>query len=151
MPPPPAPTSAFWKLQRRLARLNASLFRMTRGKVGGRFQGAPVLLLDHVGRKSGQTRTSPLIYLDDNRRLVVVASKGGTDAHPAWFHNLMAMESATVELPGGQRRRVRPRVAEGDERAALWDRMVAIYQPYATYATYTERRIPVVVLDPADG
>ncbi len=118
--------------------------------MGGRFLGgAPVLLLNHVGRKSGEARTSPLIYLDDSPRLVVVASKGGTDTHPAWFHNLMAMESAEVELPGGQRRRVRPRIAEQDERAALWERVVAIYPPYATYATYTQRQIPVVVLEPA--
>jgi deazaflavin-dependent oxidoreductase (nitroreductase family) len=108
-----------------------------------------VLLLDHVGRKSGQARTNPLIYLDDAPRLVIVASKGGTDANPAWFHNLMAMATTEVELPGGERRRVRPRVAEGDERAALWERLVAVYQPYATYATHTERQIPVVVLEPA--
>lgn len=151
MPKSPAPTSPQWKLLRQLARLNAVLFRTTRGRLGGRFHRAPVLLLNHVGRKSGQTRTSPLIYLDDNPRLVIVASKGGTDAHPAWFHNLMAMESAEVELPGGQRRRVRPRVADGDEREALWERLVAIYQPYATYATYTRRQIPVVVLEPAGG
>jgi F420H(2)-dependent quinone reductase len=149
MPKPPAPTSPYWKLQRQLARLNKFLFRKTRGKVGGKFLGAPVLLLDHVGRKSGQARTNPLIYLDDAPRLVIVASKGGTDAHPAWFHNLMAMATTEVELPGGERRRVRPRVAEGDERAALWERLVAIYKPYATYATYTEREIPVVVLEPA--
>lgn len=148
MPKPPVSTSPYWKLQRQLARLNAVLFRRTRGKVGSRFLGAPVLLLNHVGRRSGQARTSPLIYLDDAPRLVVVASKGGTDDHPAWFLNLMAMESAEVELPGGQRRRVRPRVADGDERAALWDRLVAIYKPYAAYATYTQRQIPVVVLEP---
>ncbi|MET0133370.1 MAG: nitroreductase/quinone reductase family protein [Kibdelosporangium sp.] len=149
MPKPPAPTSPYWKLHRQLARLNKFLFRKTRGKVGGKFLGAPVLLLDHVGRKSGQARTSPLIYLDDAPRLVIVASKGGTDAHPAWFHNLMAMATTEVELPGGERRQVRPRVAEGDERTALWARLVAIYKPYAAYATYTERQIPVVILDPA--
>ena len=108
-----------------------------------------MLLLDHVGRKSGQARTNPLIYLDDAPRLIIVASKGGVDAHPAWFHNLMAMKTTQVELPGGERRRVRPRIAEGEERAALWERLVAHFQPYATYATYTERQIPVVVLEPA--
>ncbi|HEX6340248.1 nitroreductase family deazaflavin-dependent oxidoreductase [Umezawaea sp.] len=148
MPKPPAPTSPYWKLHRGLARLNEFLFRKTRGRVGGTFLGAPVLLLDHVGRKSGQARTNPLIYLDDAPRLVVVASKGGSDAHPAWFHNLMAMSTTEVELPGGDRRRVRPRVAEGEERAALWERLVAVYRPYSTYATYTEREIPVVVLEP---
>lgn len=151
MPKPPSPTSRYWKLHRQLARFNTFLFRKTDGKVGGSyFDGAPVLLLHHVGRKSGQARTSPLIYLDDSPRLVIVASKGGVDAHPAWFHNLMAMAATEVELPGGERRRVRPRVAEGAERARLWERAVAIYKPYATYATYTEREIPVVVLEPAD-
>ncbi|SFJ67901.1 MULTISPECIES: nitroreductase family deazaflavin-dependent oxidoreductase [Amycolatopsis] len=149
MPKAPAPTSPYWKLQRQMTRFNTWLFRTTGGKAGSTFRKAPVLLLNHVGRKSGQARTSPLIYLDDAPRLVIVASKGGTDAHPAWFHNLMAMESAEVELPGGERRRVRPRVAEGDERAALWERLVAIYRPYAAYATYTQRQIPVVVLEPA--
>ena len=148
MPKPPPSSSPYWKLHRLLPRINEVLFRRTRGRVGGKFLGAPVLLLDHVGRKSGQARTNPLIYLDDAPRLVVVASKGGTDTHPAWFHNLMAMETTEVELPGGDRRRVRPRVAEGDERAVLWERLVAVYRPYANYATYTERRIPVVVLEP---
>ncbi|MEV6443149.1 nitroreductase/quinone reductase family protein [Amycolatopsis sp. NPDC051716] len=149
---PPPPTSRYWKLQRRLARLNTFLFRTTGGKVGGSFfGGAPVLLLHHVGRKSGEARISPLIYVDDSPRLVVVASKGGVDAHPAWFHNLTAMAATEVELPGGERRRVRPRVAEGAERARLWERAVAVYKPYATYATYTERKIPVVVLEPADA
>lgn len=149
MPKPPVSTSPYWKFARQLARFNNFLFRRTRGKVGGKFMGAPVLLLDHVGRRTGQARTSPLIYLDDAPRLVIVASKGGTDDHPAWFHNLMAMAATEVELPGGVRRRVRPRVAEGEERAALWERLVAIYPPYASYATYTERQIPVVVLEPA--
>ncbi|MEV4020546.1 nitroreductase/quinone reductase family protein [Nonomuraea angiospora] len=81
--------------------------------------------------------------------MVIVASKGGVGAHPARFHNLMAMETTEVELPGGERRRVRPRLAEGEERAALWGRLVAMYKPYADYATYTERQIPVVVLEPA--
>lgn len=149
MPKPPPSTSRYWQFNNLLTGLNTVLFRRTRGKVGGKLMGAPVLLLDHLGRKTGQPRTSPLIYLDDAPRLVVVASKGGTDTHPAWYHNLMAMPSTEVELPGGERRRVHPRVAEGDERAALWQRVVAIYRPYASYATYTDREIPVVVLEPA--
>ncbi|MDR7275292.1 nitroreductase/quinone reductase family protein [Catenuloplanes atrovinosus] len=152
MPKPPAPSSLFWKLHRRLARLNTVLFRRTRGRVGGTyFGGPPVLLLHHVGRRSGRARINPLIYLDDAPRLVIIASKGGVDTHPAWFHNLMAMSATEVELPGGERRRVRPRVAEGAERASLWERAVAIYRPYATYATHTRREIPVVVLEPAGG
>lgn len=147
---PPPSSSRSWTVFRLLGRLNAAVFRITRGKVGGRMGGAPVLLLDHVGRRSGQARTTPLLYLEDAPRLVIVASKGGVDDHPAWFHNLMAMESAEVELPGGERRRVRPRVAEGDERTALWERLVAMYPSYAEYQTFTERQIPVVVLEPAE-
>lgn len=149
MAKPPASTSRTWVLLRQLARLNTLVFRVTRGRLGGSMQGAPVLLLDHVGRRSGQARTTPLIYLEDGPRLVIVASKGGVDDHPAWFHNLMAMDTAEVELSHGARRRVRPRLAEGDERAALWARLVAVFPPYADYATYTQRQIPVVVLEPA--
>ena len=135
-----------------MARFNTFLFRRTRGRVGGTFfGGAPVLLLHHVGRRSGEARVSPLIFLDDGPRLVIVGSKGGTDTHPAWFHNLMAMSETEVELPGGTRRRVTPRVAQGAERAALWERLVGIYRPYATYATHTEREIPVIVLEPASS
>ena len=144
-------SSSFWSLHRQGARLQKSLFRATKGRVGATFLGAPVLLLDHVGRRSGAARTNPLIYLDHAPDLVVVGSKGGSDAHPAWFHNLMAMPITEVELRGGVRRRVRPRVATGAERDALWSRLVEVFPPYADYAGYTGREIPVVVLEPADG
>lgn len=146
---PPRSDNPYWKLHRQLARLNKVVFRLTRGRIGSRFRGSPVLLLDHVGRRSGEARTNPLIYLDDAPNLVVVASKGGTDTHPAWFHNLMAMDSTEVELPGGVRRRVRPRIAEGAERDTLWPRLVAVYKPYEAYQRKTERRIPLIVLEPA--
>jgi deazaflavin-dependent oxidoreductase (nitroreductase family) len=145
----PPPSSAWWKIQRRLAALNKVLFRATDGRLGSRYAGAPVLLLDHVGRRTGQLRTNPLIYLDDGPNLVIVASKGGTDEHPHWFHNLMAMKSTEVELPGGVRRPVKPRVTEGAERDALWSRLVELYKPYGTYAKRTDRQIPVVVLEAA--
>ncbi|MBB5919114.1 deazaflavin-dependent oxidoreductase (nitroreductase family) [Actinoalloteichus hoggarensis] len=146
---PPRPDSPYWVLHRQMARFNKWLFRRTKGRRGGTFLGAPVLLLDHVGRRTGQARTNPLIYLDDAPNLVLVASKGGIDVNPAWFHNLMAMSTTEVELPGGVRRRVRPRVAEGEERAALWERVIVLYPPYADYAKRTERLIPVIVLEPA--
>jgi F420H(2)-dependent quinone reductase len=148
MPKAPRSDSPYWKLHRQLARFNKVVFRATKGRLGSTFRGSPVLLLDHVGRRTGQARTSPLIYLDAAPDLVVVASKGGTDDHPAWFHNLMAQDTTEVELPGGIRRRVRPRIAEGPERDALWRRLVALYRPYAAYQSYTERQIPVVVLEP---
>ena len=108
---------------------------------------APILLLHHVGAKSGTHRVQPLIYLGDGDRLVVVASKGGTDKNPAWFHNLMANPETEVEV-GRDRRPVRARKANDEERAALWPRLVEIYPDYADYQTYTERTIPVIVLDP---
>ena len=131
--------------------MNIALFRATGGRVGGSIGKARILLLHHTGRRSGQKRVSPLLFLQDGANVVVVASKGGVDKHPAWFHNLMAMESTEVELPGRERRRVRPRVAEGDEREHLWPRLVGIYRPYESYATYTDRQIPVVVLEPAQA
>jgi deazaflavin-dependent oxidoreductase (nitroreductase family) len=106
-------SASFWSFNRQGARLNKAVFRATKGRLGASFRGAPVLLLDHVGRRSGTSRTSPLIYLDNAPALVVVGSKGGSDSHPAWFHNLMAMTVTEVELPGGIHRRVRPRVASG--------------------------------------
>jgi F420H(2)-dependent quinone reductase len=111
---------------------------------------APTLVLHDVGRRSGQERVTPLIYLDRPPDLVIVASKGGTDRNPAWFHNLTAMTTARVDLPGGVSRIVRPRVAGPEERAQLWPQLVEIFPDFATYATYTEREIPVVVLEPAD-
>ena len=88
------------------------------------------------------------MYLDDDADVVVVASKGGTDTHPAWFHNLMAMSETEVEVRG-ERRRVRPRLADAEERARLWSRLVALYPPYEEYQSFTSRKIPVVVLEPA--
>ncbi|GAB3574174.1 hypothetical protein GCM10027445_34570 [Amycolatopsis endophytica] len=143
-------STSFWNLHKRGARLQKVLFRSTKGRLGATFRGAPVLLLDHVGRRSGEFRTNPLIYLDDEPDLVVAASKGGSDMHPAWFHNLMAMPVTEVELRGGIRRRVRPRVAVGAERAALWSRLVEVFPSYDDYAGYTGREIPVVVLEPVD-
>jgi deazaflavin-dependent oxidoreductase (nitroreductase family) len=151
MAKPPPPSSPVWKLWEGLTRINIVLFRATGGRVGGSIGKAKILLLHHTGRRSGTERVSPLIYLDDGADVVVVASKGGVDKHPSWFHNLMAMDATEVELPGRERRRVTPRVAEGPERERLWPRLVGIYKPYESYATYTTRDIPVVVLEPAQS
>jgi deazaflavin-dependent oxidoreductase (nitroreductase family) len=149
MPKPPPPESPFWKVFGAMTGVHKKLFRATDGKVGGRmpFTGSPILILHHVGRKSGTRRESPLIYVPHGDDIAIIASKGGVDRNPAWFHNLMASPETVVELPGGERRRVRARLAEGDERRAWWDRAVAVYKPYAEYQTYTDRQIPVVLLD----
>jgi F420H(2)-dependent quinone reductase len=147
MPKPPPAGSKFWKAWEVLTRVNIGLFRATGGRVGGKMGRAPVLLLHHTGAKSGKKRVSPLIYVPDGENVVIVASKGGIDRNPAWFHNLRAHPETEVELPREGRRRVRARVSEGTERERLWEKAVAIYKPYADYQTYTERQIPVVVLE----
>jgi deazaflavin-dependent oxidoreductase (nitroreductase family) len=149
MPKPPPSSSPFWKLWEGLTRVNVALFRATGGRVGGRVGKAPILLLHHTGARSGTERVSPLIYLPDGDDLVVVASKGGVDRHPAWFHNLGAHPDTEVEVPREGRRAVRARVVSDEaERARLWPRLVEIYRPYESYQTYTERKIPLVVLEP---
>lgn len=145
--PPPA-LSLFWKLLNLVAHVNVALYRLTGGRLGGRLGQAPILLVHHVGRRSGKARVTPLLYLADQDRLVIVASKGGSDRHPAWFHNLMANPGTTVEI-GRERRRVRARQASEQERARLWPRLVEMYPSYATYQTHTDRLIPVVVLERA--
>jgi F420H(2)-dependent quinone reductase len=123
-------------------------YRATGGLVGHRVPGAPpMLLLDHVGAKSGKHRTTPLAYLGDGEDLVLVASKGGSPRHPAWFHNLRANPDTTVQVGSG-RRAVRARVATAEERARLWPKVVGMYRGYRHYQRRTEREIPLVILEP---
>jgi F420H(2)-dependent quinone reductase len=123
-------------------------YRATGGLVGHRVPGAPpMLLLDHVGAKSGKHRTTPLAYLGDGEDLVLVASKGGSPRHPAWFHNLRANPGTTVQVGSG-RRAVRARVATAEQRARLWPKVVQMYPGYRHYQRRTEREIPLVILEP---
>ena len=105
------------------------------------------LLLDHVGAKSGKRRTTPLTYLREGEKLVIVASKGGHPKNPAWFHNLRANPDTTVQV-GSRRRPVRARVATRAERTRLWPRVVDLYGGYRDYQERTEREIPLVILEP---
>jgi deazaflavin-dependent oxidoreductase (nitroreductase family) len=138
-----------------MARGQVKVFRLTDGRVGSRWRiGAglrrpvPTLLLDHVGRKSGTPYTTPLLYLADGPDLVVVGSQGGLPRDPQWVANLRAHPDATVHLRRERGRPVRARVADGDERARLWPRLVELYADFATYQATTDRVIPVVVLEP---
>lgn len=140
----------FWKAMNVGTRLNVAIYRASGGKRGNTIKGAPVLLLHHRGRKSGKQRVAPVLYLEDGDRLVIVASRGGTHQHPAWFHNIKEADSVGVEV-GRDRRTLRPRVASAEERAELWPRLVEMYPDYAEYQTFTDREIPVVVLDPTGG
>jgi F420H(2)-dependent quinone reductase len=137
-----------WPVLRRLMGLHTVAYRATGGLVGHRFPGAPpMLLLDHVGAKSGIERTTPLVYVEDGDDLVLVASKGGYPRNPAWFHNLRAHPEATVQV-GSRRRAVRARVAGASERDRLWPKAVAVYGGYEDYQERTDREIPLVILEP---
>lgn len=128
--------------------LHTAAYRATGGLVGHRIPGLPpMLLLDHTGAKSGTRRTTPLVYLREGRDLVVVASKGGYDKHPGWLHNLRAHPDTTVQV-GRRRVAVCAREATGEERARLWPKAVEAYSSYEDYQGRTERRIPLVILEP---
>lgn len=139
-----------WPALRRLTGLHTILYRATGGLVGHRLPGGPsMLLLDHVGARSGARRTTPLVYVEDGDDLVLIASKGGHPRNPAWFHNLLAHPETTVQV-GSARRRVRARVASSAERERLWPKAVAAYSGYAGYQRRTNREIPLVILEPLD-
>jgi deazaflavin-dependent oxidoreductase (nitroreductase family) len=137
-----------------MATSNVWLYRTTGGRIGGTWRiGAgfrnpvPICLLEHRGRKTGKVRTTPLVYLADGDRVVVVASQAGRPEHPMWYLNLLAHPEVTVQI-GSRRRPMRARVAEHGEREQLWSRLVDLYADYDSYQSWTERVIPVVVLEP---
>ncbi len=136
-------------LVRVISQLNIWVYRATGGRVGGRFlRGAPVLLLTTQGRRSGQPRTAPLLYLEDGGRIVVVASKGGMSHHPLWYRNVEANPEVEVEI-GREKQRMVARVATDSEKRELWPKVVAMYRDYDDYQARTERKIPVVILMPS--
>jgi len=137
-----------------MAAANVWLYRRTGGRVGGTWRiGAgfrnpvPICLLEHNGRKTGKVRTTPLVYLEDGARIIVVASQAGRPEHPMWYLNLLAHPVVTVQVRS-QRRSMRARVAEGAEREILWRRLVDLYADYDSYQSWTDRVIPVLVLEP---
>ena len=120
-------------------------YRANGGTVTGPFAGRPLVLLTTTGARSGEPRTTPLVYTTDGERLVIIASKGGAPNNPAWYHNLTANPEATVEL-GTERFQVRAEVAQGDERDRLFEAQAAQMPNFAEYQQKTSRRIPVVTL-----
>lgn len=128
-------------------KLHGSLLRLSGGRLGRQVYGLPVLLLTCRGWRSGKLRQTPLCYCEDAGNLAVIASKAGEPENPAWFRNLMAHPNAEVQVAGA-RRAVRARVAQEPERARVWGRMASIYPEYESYQRRTERRIPVVILEP---
>jgi deazaflavin-dependent oxidoreductase (nitroreductase family) len=125
------------------------VLKVSGGRLGWDAQNMPVLELTTTGRKSGRPHsimlTSPV---QEGNTIVVVASRGGDDHHPAWFLNLQANPQVEVAMKGGSRRRMRARVATPEERARLWPLVIADHKNYAGYQTRTQREIPLVLLEP---
>ncbi|CAN5743423.1 nitroreductase/quinone reductase family protein [soil metagenome] len=127
--------------------VHAGVYRATGGKLFGRMGKSPILLLNTVGRKSGKKRAIPLLYVVDGEDFVIIASKGGTPTHPAWYLNLKANPETTVEV-GDRKVRVKAEEVDAEEKIRLWQKMVEMYPTYDDYQKKTEREIPLLVLHP---
>ena len=152
--PPGLDSAVVKKLLKRVSRSQVWLYRRSNGRLGGTWRvGAafrkpvPVLLLDHLGRRSGTLFTTPLLYLEDGADVVVVASQGGMAVDPQWYRNLLATPDTQVQI-GAELRLVRARDADPAERERLWPLLDDLYADFASYRSWTEREIPVVVLEP---
>lgn len=137
-----------WPILGPLMRWHAALYRVTGGLVGGSIPGLPsLLLLDHVGARSGKRRTTPLVYMPVGDDYLVVASKGGHPRNPAWLHNLRANPDTEVQI-GRRRIPVRAREATPGEASRLWPRAAEYNPPWGRYRERTSREIPLVLLEP---
>lgn len=138
-------------LGRRLTKVHVAVYRRSKGRVAGHLPGWPkarIVLVDHVGAKTGRERTSPLMYHEDGDSIVVAATKGGQPTNPAWFHNLMANPETTIQI-GSETRDVRARRASDQERDRLWPGFVAFYPGYEFFRSHAgDREIPIVILEP---
>lgn len=125
-------------------------FRANGGKVGGSFEGSPLLLLHHTGARSGRDRVTPLMYLQVDGGYTVFATKGGAPAHPDWYYNLIAHPGAEIEIGDGgdaiERKRVTARVLQGEERDKAWEQQKQQFPEFAGYEERTDRVIPAVFL-----
>ena len=143
------------KIIKAASKAHVGVFKLTNGHIGSKWRvgagfkkPAPTLLLEHTGRKSGKVFTTPVLFLTDSANLVIVASQGGMPKNPQWFANLVEHPDTKVHLRGERGRPVRARVATPTEKAALWPRLVDMYADYDKYQTWTDREIPVVILEP---
>ena len=127
--------------------IHRGLYRLTKGSIGAKLGGRPMVLLTTTGRKSGKQRTIPLQYMEDGDNIIVVASNGGNVNHPAWWHNVNANADVTIQV-GKKTTRARAETANEEERARLWPVLVDYYPGYQGYEDETERTVPVVILRP---
>ncbi|OBK10203.1 nitroreductase family deazaflavin-dependent oxidoreductase [Mycobacterium asiaticum] len=130
-----------------MARANTSIYRLSNGKLGGTIKRAPVALLTTTGRRSGEPRVSPLIYVRDGDRVVLVASRGGSNKHPLWYLNLKAQPKVSVQIRD-EVLQLKARDATPEERERYWSQLAAVYPPLDDYKTWTDRTIPIVICDP---
>jgi deazaflavin-dependent oxidoreductase (nitroreductase family) len=130
---------------RSIGRLHAWLWRLTRGRFVDAAGAAPFLLLTTTGRKTGRLRTTPVLYLEDGSDLVLVASFGGNDMHPAWYLNLKEYPEAKVVIRG-ERRPVIAREITSEEKKLIWPRLVKLYPQFSLYQQRTSREIPLMRL-----
>jgi deazaflavin-dependent oxidoreductase (nitroreductase family) len=132
-----------------MSKANTWVFRATGGRLGAKFlRGAPICLVTTIGRKSGEPRVAPLLYLQDGASVVLVASKGGMSHHPLWYRNLQANPAVEVEI-GTDKVPMTARTASDAEKQTLWPRLVAMYPDYDDYQARTTRNIPVLILSPS--
>ena len=145
----------FWKLlgqsrvYKNIGRIHTQIYRLSGGRIGHRAGSLRNLLLTTTGRRSGQKRTCPLAYLEDEGRWILIGSNGGNDNHPDWYLNLNDDPRATIQV-GRRSVDVVATTASGEEQRRLWSASVRSNPQYAIYETITSREIPVVVLTPAD-
>ena len=131
-----------------MSRINTWAYKATSGKVGGKFlKGAPVALLTTTGRKTGESRVSPLLYLREGNRVILVASQGGAATNPMWYLNLKANPKVTVQIKD-EVLTLTARDATESERAEYWPKLTAMYSSFDDYQSWTDRVIPVVICDP---
>lgn len=131
-----------------MSRANTWLYRKTDGKIGGKFlKGAPVALLTTTGRKTGEPRISPLLYLREGNRVIVVASQGGAANNPMWYLNLKADPTVSVQIRD-ETLHLKARDATDAERTAYWPKLTAMYSSFDDYRAWTDRVIPIVICDP---
>jgi deazaflavin-dependent oxidoreductase (nitroreductase family) len=145
------------RAMKQMSRLNVTVYRATGGRVGGTWRvgaalrrPAKICLLEHRGRRTGRLLTTPLLFLRDADRVVVVASQAGRAQHPQWYLNTTADPAVTVQI-GRSREQMNARTATEEERERLWPRLLEVYADYASYQSWTDRLIPVVILEPRSG
>ena len=122
-------------------------FRKNKGKVGGNFEGAPLLLINHIGAKTRKTRVNPVMYLKDGNRYIVFASKGGAPSHPDWYHNLKAHPDVQIEV-GTEKIDVRAEEITGSERDKIYAKQASLYPQFGEYEKKTKRKIPIMAFTP---